>query len=270
MLSRLRLITQSPSSRYSLSSLLLLHADSTPPATDVPVAPSQSTNGTSTVVHADDTYQVLKSIQDVFHHLHENLDIPWWTAIAGCAVLFKMSTVVFVPSQMRNAAKLQYIQPKVEALRKEKLMNPTDKKLSERINREIDGMYKRYDCSTLTSGALSLVQVPFMLGMFFSLNSDSLAVRYPEIKQETFFWVQDLSITDPYYALPALSSLSMLLAMEFSPDMANYGSKTKNIIRGLMLVSFPFFAQFASVCINTLCFFLIEIFLGFACVLVDE
>jgi YidC/Oxa1 family membrane protein insertase len=229
--------------------LLFLHADS--PA----VAPVPD-DGTSTIaVHADDTNRVVRMIQDVFHNLHENLDIPWWAAIAGCAFIFKVSTVVFVPSQMRNAAKLQYIQPKIEALRKEKLMKPTDKALGDRINREIDGMYKRYDCSTLTSGAMALVQMPFMLGMFFSLNGASLAVRYPEIKQESFFWLQDLSSTDPYYVLPAISTLSMILAMEVAPESANTGKMTKNFMRGLMIVSFPFLAAGFSSVLYSLLFF---------------
>jgi YidC/Oxa1 family membrane protein insertase len=188
----------------------------------------------------------VQGIQDMFNHVHQTLDLPWWATIIGCTVVSRAALTLFTPMHMRNSARLKFIQPKVEKLRKEKLHKPNDRELAARINREIDELYAKYRCSTKTTLLLATAQIPVFLGFLFALNSKALSVRYPDIAKESFLWVPDISQADPYYALPVISGLVLLASIELNPDFVGVGNK-KMVVRGLVLVSTPFFTQFASV-----------------------
>jgi YidC/Oxa1 family membrane protein insertase len=60
---------------------------------------------------------------------------------------------------------------------------------------------------------LGLLPVPFFISTFFALQK--LATQpIPSMTREGIFWFQDLTLADPYYILPALTTLSLLASLE--------------------------------------------------------
>ncbi|KAJ3269243.1 Mitochondrial inner membrane protein oxa1l [Terramyces sp. JEL0728] len=96
------------------------------------------------------------------------------------------------------------------------------------------------------SGLWGLLQAPVFISFFLALrNMCSLPV--PGLSTSGFFWIQDLTLPDPYMILPIASAVGMLAAMELNASVAqNQSPVTKNIFRFLIVGTIPFFYNLAS------------------------
>lgn len=116
---------------------------------------------------------------------------------------------LFIPlmhKSYKSMKAMQTLQPKVAALQK-KLKN--DK---ERLNRELMELYKKHGANPLGGCLPMLVQIPVFIALFDVLNA---AI---ELRQAPFIlWVKDLSSKDPYYVLPIIMGITMLLQQKMQP-----------------------------------------------------
>jgi YidC/Oxa1 family membrane protein insertase len=117
------------------------------------------------------------------------------------------------------------------------------------------GVYSRHGVSPLAALRLPLVQLPLFLSAIWALQRagdvfPSMATGGPSAA------FRDLTVADPSYLLPAITSASMLIAMEAAmlgmpaaPDEA--GARTQRImrtaLRAMSVASLPLMANLPQV-----------------------
>jgi YidC/Oxa1 family membrane protein insertase len=114
--------------------------------------------------------------------------------------------------QMVSMKKMQVVQPKVKEIQERyKRYKKTDPKRAE-MNQEIMALYKEHNVNPL-GGCLPLILQMPLLFAFYQLLAASI-----ELRQAPFFgWIQDLAQKDPYYILPIVMGITMLISQRMTP-----------------------------------------------------
>jgi len=113
---------------------------------------------------------------------------------------------------MQSALKMQRIQPQVDAIKaKFKNPKPTDPKAAE-MNAEVMALQKANGVSMLGGCIPTLVQLPLLFAFF------TMMTKVVELRQAHFFWLPDLSASDPYHILPILMVATSFLAQFYTPS----------------------------------------------------
>ncbi len=147
---------------------------------------------------AQPLFYVLRSINDVTHN--------YGLAIVLLTVGIKL---LFVPLQYKSYAsmkKMQVIQPLVVDLQKK------FKEDRERLNRELISLYRQHRVNPVGGCLPMLLQMPVFVALF------NILYMTIELRHAPFMlWVQDLSAPDPYYLLPILMGVSMMIQQKIMP-----------------------------------------------------
>jgi len=130
-------------------------------------------------------------------------------------VLTLLLTLLLFPirlKQMISMKKMQVVQPKVKEIQERyKRYKKTDPKRAE-MNQEIMALYKEHNVNPL-GGCLPLILQMPLLYAFYQLLAASI-----ELRQAPFFaWIQDLSQKDPYFILPIVMGVTMLISQKMTP-----------------------------------------------------
>jgi YidC/Oxa1 family membrane protein insertase len=103
---------------------------------------------------------------------------------------------------------VQVLQSACQALREQGKVDESHKKM-----RELGKFMSDKGINPAKILGLSLLPVPFFMATFFAIRNMA-SQPIASFLNEGLFWFKDLSIADPYYILPALSTLTLLLTME--------------------------------------------------------
>jgi YidC/Oxa1 family membrane protein insertase len=139
--------------------------------------------------------------------------VPNW----GWAIVIQtfIITVALLPlriSSMKSALKMAKIQPQMNAIKeKYKKYSMRDPKRQE-MNQEIAALMKQEKVSPV-GGCLPLViQMPFLFA-YYSMLGAAIDLRHAP-----WLWIRDLSSSDPYYILPVLLVVSMVVTQRMTPQ----------------------------------------------------
>ncbi|MCL5260370.1 MAG: membrane protein insertase YidC [Gammaproteobacteria bacterium] len=131
----------------------------------------------------------------------------WGWSIILVTVLIKAAFYKLSESSCRSMAKMRELAPKMQAI-KERYGD--DKQKMSQATMEL---YRKEKINPLGGCLPMLIQIPFFIALYYVLMG---AV---ELRQAPFiFWIQDLSVHDPYYVLPILMGLAMLLQQKLTPS----------------------------------------------------
>jgi YidC/Oxa1 family membrane protein insertase len=146
--------------------------------------------------------------------LHKHVVSNWGWAIAILTVVIKLLfwpiTQKSMLSMKRMQEKTKKLQPKIAAI-KEKYRRQGKKDIDSRqkMNQETMALYQKEGINPMGNlgGCLPLLlQLPILYGFY---NLLQVAI---ELRQAPFMlWVQDLSQADPYYVLPIVMGVSMVI-----------------------------------------------------------
>ena len=121
--------------------------------------------------------------------------------------------LLFYPSLKSAMAmeEMKKIQPQLQAVREKYKKDPA------KMNQEMMNLYKEHKVNPVGGCLPMLLQLPFFVALY---NVLSVSI---ELRQASFipFWIKDLSVYDPFYILPVLMGVSMILTMKMtaaSPD----------------------------------------------------
>ncbi|HEY6012214.1 MAG TPA: YidC/Oxa1 family insertase periplasmic-domain containing protein, partial [Nitrospirota bacterium] len=121
--------------------------------------------------------------------------------------------LLFYPSLKSATAmeEMKKIQPQLQAVREKYKKDPA------KMNQEMMNLYKEHKVNPVGGCLPMLLQLPFFVALY---NVLSVSI---ELRQASFipFWIKDLSVYDPFYILPVLMGVSMILTMKMtaaSPD----------------------------------------------------
>ncbi|MBI3603752.1 MAG: membrane protein insertase YidC [Nitrospirae bacterium] len=143
-------------------------------------------------------FYVLRFINDVTHN--------YGITIILLTVALKL---LFVPLQYKSYKSMkdmQLVQPKVVALQA-KFKDDRD-----RLNKELIKLYRDHKVNPVGGCLPMLLQMPVFVALF------NILYMTIDLRQAPFLlWVADLSVQDPYYVLPILMGISMVVQQKIMP-----------------------------------------------------
>lgn len=147
---------------------------------------------------------------------------PWWGSIAIGTLILRVCMIPFVISAQRTAAQLNEILPE-QAILKEKMNQARvvgDTVEFARLAQESHTLFKRRGVNPLKSFIAPFAQAPVFITFFLTLRR---MANYPveSLKTGGILWFTDLSIADPLYILPVLTSATLWLTLEMSFKSGN-------------------------------------------------
>ena len=143
-------------------------------------------------------FAVLQFLQDYTHN--------YGIAIVLLTVGIKL---LFAPLQYKSyksMKEMQILQPKVLALQT-KYKDDRD-----RLNKELIKLYRDHKVNPVGGCLPMLLQMPVFVALF------NVLYMTIELRQAPFLlWVTDLSVPDPYYVLPILMGVTMIIQQKITP-----------------------------------------------------
>jgi len=143
--------------------------------------------------------QPLFKLMQFMHSLVGN----WGWSIVLMTLTVKMVLYPLTASSYRSMAKMRKFAPKMTQLREQ---FGDDR---QRLGQEMMKMYKKEKLNPMGGCLPILVQMPIFIALYWVL------MEAVELRQSPFiFWIEDLSIKDPYFVLPLLMGASMFVQMQ--------------------------------------------------------
>ncbi|MBL8039475.1 membrane protein insertase YidC [Nitrospira sp. CMX1] len=143
-------------------------------------------------------FSVLRSINEYTH----NYGVTIILLTVGIKLLF-------VPLQYKSYSsmkQMQTIQPKVAALQ-EKFKDDRD-----RLNRELIKLYRDHKVNPVGGCLPMVLQMPVFVSLF------NILYMTIDLRQAPLgLWITDLSVQDPYYILPIIMGVSMMVMQKIQP-----------------------------------------------------
>ena len=130
----------------------------------------------------------------------------WGVAIILLTVIIKLIFYPLSAASYKSMAKMRVLAPKLQALKE------TYGDDRQRMQQAMMEMYKTEKINPLGGCLPILVQIPVFIALYWVLLASV------ELRNAPFIlWIDDLSAKDPYYVLPVLMGLSMIVQSWLSP-----------------------------------------------------
>ncbi|MFV0575823.1 MAG: membrane protein insertase YidC [Vibrio sp.] len=171
---------------------------------------------------------IAKPLHSLLSFLHEHVASNWGLAIILLTFIVRGAMYPLTKAQYTSMAKMRMLQPKIAAMR-ERLGDDR-----QRISQEMMAMYKEEKVNPLGGCFPILLQMPIFISLYWALM-ESVELRH----QPFFAWIHDLSAQDPYYILPILMGISMLIIQKMSPTTVTDPMQQKMMM--FMPIIFIFF-----------------------------
>jgi YidC/Oxa1 family membrane protein insertase len=181
-------------------------------------------------------YGMLKIFAEPLHWVLAKLDKltdNWGVSIILLVLLINLVTFKFTNAQFESAAKMRKLKPRMDSL-KERYGDDRQK-----MQQAMMELYKKEKVNPAAGCLPLLITIPIFYGLYYVLR-DSV-----ELRQAPFFgWIHDLSAADPYFVLPVLYTIVMLVQqwmMPASPGMDPAQQKMMKFMPLMFAVIFLFF-----------------------------
>lgn len=158
-------------------------------------------------------------------HLFYGWGVPWWLSIVMLTVVVRTVLFPLTIKQVRNMRQMQGLKPELEEIRE---------KYKDRPQEQQKAMMELYTEKRINplGGCLPLViQMPVFLGLFYTIKDFE---NLQSFTNGGLFWFKDLTATDPYFVLPVIFVLTMLLSQEI--PLRNTAPQQRRLMRFLPVV----------------------------------
>ncbi|ADE13219.1 membrane protein insertase YidC [Sideroxydans lithotrophicus] len=130
----------------------------------------------------------------------------WGVSIILLTVLIKLAFFPLSAASYRSMAKMRLVAPKLEKIKQQY----SDDR--EKLNHAMMDLYKTEKINPLGGCLPMIIQIPVFIALYWAILSSV------ELRHAPFFgWITDLSAADPYYVLPLIMGLSMLVQSKLNP-----------------------------------------------------
>ena len=183
--------------------------------------------------------------------VNENAGLPCYAyAIGATTLAFRIVLFPLFVKGQANSSRMAHMQPELKLLKDdlERLGDKIDQQTQMRHIAQTRALFKKYDCNPLKSIIAPLLSMPIFMSMFFGLK------KAPELFPDLLstggmLWFPDLTVADPYMALPILSAATFLGMTEMGKEqmMASdpaRGRTMVNVFRGLAVIMVPITMNF--------------------------
>ena len=164
----------------------------------------------------------------------------WGFTIVIFTILIKLLFWPVTAKSFRSMAAMRKITPELNEV-KEIYKDDRQKQASETMK-----LMKKHGANPLGGCLPLLIQMPFFIGFFFALR-EMVELRHSELG----FW-SDLSAPDPYFVLPALFCLVMVLTQRLNPQPAGMDPTQAQVMKYMPVMFSVLFIFFpAALCLYT-------------------
>lgn len=155
----------------------------------------------------------------------------WGWSIIVLTMLIKLAFFKLSETSYKSMANMRKLAPRLKTL-KERYGD--DK---QRLNQAMMEMYKKEKINPLGGCLPVLVQIPVFISLYWVL------LETVEMRQAPFiFWLNDLSAADPYFVLPLIMGITMMIQQKLNPaPMDPMQAKVMMILPVVFTVFFAFF-----------------------------
>ncbi len=130
----------------------------------------------------------------------------WGWAIIVLTILIKLLLFPLSAKSLKSMARMRSLQPEMDRLKE--LYGEDRQKMSQ----EQMALWKREKVNPLGGCLPMLLQMPVFISLYWVL-SESVEIRHAP----WLLWIKDLSAMDPYFILPLVMGLSMVLMQKMQP-----------------------------------------------------
>ncbi|MCX7894161.1 MAG: membrane protein insertase YidC [Burkholderiales bacterium] len=130
----------------------------------------------------------------------------WGLAIIGLTVLIKLIFFPLSAASYKSMAKMKQVTPRLMKIREQYADDRA------KMNQAMMELYKTEKINPLGGCLPILVQIPVFIALYWVLLG-SVELRYAPF----YGWIKDLSAPDPFYVLPALMMISMIVQTKMNP-----------------------------------------------------
>jgi YidC/Oxa1 family membrane protein insertase len=139
----------------------------------------------------------------------------WGWSIIVLTILINLVMFPLRHKSVVSMRRMQEIQPQMKAIQeryaKYKITDPERQKM----NTEVMELYRAKGVNPASGCVPMLLTLPFLFA-FYAMLGQAI-----EIKGESFWWVPDLALRDPWYILPALMGVTMFWQQKITPSTAD-------------------------------------------------
>ncbi len=157
----------------------------------------------------------------------------WGVAIILLTIMIKLVFYKLSETSYRSMAQMRKLGPRLQTL-KERYGDDRQK-----LNEAMMKMYREEKVNPMSGCLPILVQIPVFIALYWAL------LESVELRHAPFFgWINDLSTLDPYFVLPILMGITMVIQQRLNP--APLDPIQQKLMMILPLVFTVFFAFFPS------------------------
>jgi len=127
-------------------------------------------------------------------------------AIILLTLLVRVAVLPFNVMSYKSMKKMQVIQPIIAQIREKHKEDPM------KMNQEVMAVMKENKANPMGGCLPMFLQLPIFFALYQVLGQSIELYQAPFI-----WWIQDLSLKDPYYILPVLMGITMYLQQKFTP-----------------------------------------------------
>lgn len=136
----------------------------------------------------------------------QNMVNNWGVAIILLTVLIKLAFYPLAAKSYRSMAHMRVLGPKLQKLKE----HYGDDR--QRLHQAMMELYKTEKVNPLGGCLPVLVQIPVFIALYWVLLA-SVEMRHAPFA----LWIQDLSVADPYYVLPIIMGITMIIQTKLNP-----------------------------------------------------
>ena len=149
---------------------------------------------------------------NVLYEFLSGLGFPnYGFAIILLTIIIKMALYPLTVKQVKSMKAMQELSPKMKKIQEKYKDNP------QVMQQKIGALYKDAGVNPLAGCLPLLIQMPILMGMYYSLYNFS----YPTPESAYFLWMTSMSNPDPLYILPVLSALTTFLQQKMTTTDSN-------------------------------------------------
>ena len=154
----------------------------------------------STIFHP--IVSLMSTLLTYCYELTQLIGIPsYGVAIIILTILIKAILAPLTVKQVKSMKAMQDLQPRMKELQAKHKDNP------QLLQQEMTKMYREMGVNPLSGCLPLIIQMPFLIAIYWALQGYSYDPAHI-----SFLWLPSLGEADPYYVLPILSALSLILS----------------------------------------------------------
>lgn len=184
--------------------------------------------------------------------IHMTADIPWWATIVCATVGLRLALIIVPIMSQRLVAKQNQYKKELEDFRNriEAARLEGNNLLQQQIFLEQRDFLKSKDIRLGRQFLILMANGAVFMTQFFAIRK-MIEVNYPGLATGGTAWFVDLTASDPYFALPLISAVTMGLVTRVGIEMGTSSDQMTPMMRigmqyALPVVIFAVSSQFAS------------------------